>query len=602
MGLKNIPIFNMRIKKIHFHYYKTFKDFTVNLSEFDVLVGPNNAGKSTILGALRILSEGIRKANVKKAEYVNGPSGKIWGYLLDLNDIPVSLENVFYNYNDKQPAKVSFYLDNKTWLTLFFPKKEVCFLIPEGAGTVHSPLLFKRNYPIKVGFVPVLGPVEHIERMYKKEAARKALLTHGASRNFRNIWYHYPDGFKEFKEKIQSTWPGMDINPPEIVLNDDKEQLIMFCPEERVPREIYWAGFGFQVWCQMLTYILQAKDSTIFIIDEPDIYLHSDLQRQLVDILQGLGAQIVLATHSLEIITEVESCALLTIHKKRKHATRISNPRDIQAVYQLLGSNANPILTQLSKTRRVLFIEGKDFQIISLFARKLKYNNVANRTDFAVVSVDGFRPQAVKDFSKGVETTIGLPVMKCSIFDRDYRSDDEINKIQSELKKVCEFVFIHRRKEIENFLLNPKVLDRAIRDMIQKKYSGTSKMPVVQSAENILEEIAENHKNETLSQYLAHRRKFIKPVFPGTDDAVINSEVLKEFEEEWKTLNGRLRLIPGKEVVSNLNKFLQDSYNISLTHRIIVNTFTKEDMDNELVLLLEGLDRFSELELVNEKK
>ena len=30
----------------------------------------------------------------------------------------------------------------------------------------------------------------------------------------------------------------------------------------------------------------------------------------------------------------------------------------------ILGSNLNPILTQLAKTKRVLFVEGKDFQIL----------------------------------------------------------------------------------------------------------------------------------------------------------------------------------------------------------------------------------------------
>lgn len=51
----------MKIKKIHFDNYKIFNKFSVNLSDFDVLVGPNNSGKSTILGVFKILSEGIKK-------------------------------------------------------------------------------------------------------------------------------------------------------------------------------------------------------------------------------------------------------------------------------------------------------------------------------------------------------------------------------------------------------------------------------------------------------------------------------------------------------------------------------------------------------------
>jgi hypothetical protein len=169
-------------------------------------------------------------------------------------------------------------------------------------------LKFKVEFPIEIGFVPILGPVDLKEPLYAKEAARLALLTSGASRNFRNIWYHYPEDFERFRELVTSTWPGMDINPPELTGNFS--HLAMFCPEERHLREICWAGYGFQVWCQMLTHIVKAASTSLLVIDEPDIYLHSDLQRQLVALLRDLGPDILIATHSTEIIAECEANSL----------------------------------------------------------------------------------------------------------------------------------------------------------------------------------------------------------------------------------------------------------------------------------------------------
>lgn len=72
---------------------------------------------------------------------------------------------------------------------------------------------------------------------------------------------------------MKSTWPGMDIEMPEVDRSSDKHTVNMFCPEERIPREIFWAGFGFQIWCQMLTYIIKNKMASLFIIDEADIYI-----------------------------------------------------------------------------------------------------------------------------------------------------------------------------------------------------------------------------------------------------------------------------------------------------------------------------------------
>lgn len=47
---------------VSFHNYKALRHFSISLQNFNVLVGPNNSGKSTILGAFRILAEGMRKA------------------------------------------------------------------------------------------------------------------------------------------------------------------------------------------------------------------------------------------------------------------------------------------------------------------------------------------------------------------------------------------------------------------------------------------------------------------------------------------------------------------------------------------------------------
>jgi len=298
-----------RYISVKFSKFKGFKQFTLNLRAFNILVGPNNCGKSTILGAFRILAEGCRKANAKNPILVDGPDGPALGYSVDLSEIPVATENVFLNYEDAEPAIVTFKLSNGNEMLLYFKEVGSCSLIcrTDGGWGIRSTSDFKSAYNAPIGFVPILGPVEHNEVLYQKEAARLALLTHRAARNFRNIWQHYPDNFDEFRSLVQTTWPGMDIEPPVVDYSHRPTRLHMFCPEERIPREIYWAGFGFQVWCQMLTYIIRGRATAIFLIDEPDIYLHSDLQRQLLGILRNLGPDILLATHSTEIISEAEA-------------------------------------------------------------------------------------------------------------------------------------------------------------------------------------------------------------------------------------------------------------------------------------------------------
>ncbi len=579
---------------ITFKNYKALKRFSVTLNEFNVLVGPNNAGKSTIVGAFRILSEGMRKAASKKAQHISSLTFNGMGYHVPLEDLPIATENIFTNYDDSEPASIEFKLSSGNKLNLIFPGNNLCYMVCEPKGkSVSTPSEFKKAYNASVGFVPVLGPVEHNEQLYQKEAARLALLTHRASRNFRNIWYHYPDQFDQFRDLIKSTWPGMDIQMPEMDSSYDKPVLHMFCPEERYPREIYWAGFGFQVWCQMLTYIVRAKDDSLLIIDEPDIYLHSDLQRQLVEILRQIPPDILIATHSTEIISEADPGDLLVVNKKGQSAKRIKNPSQLQSIFGVLGSNLNPTLTQLAKSRRAVFVEGKDFQVLSAFSRKIGNQSLANRSDFAVIPVEGFNPVKVQNFSEGIELTLGTKILKAIIFDRDYRAPEEIANLLKSFNKFASLAHIHHRKEIENYLLETDVIQRAIENRVAERAARSGATDIFTgNAENILRELSDKMRSRVNAQFMSKREKYLRSANPNLDPATINEQMLNDFDVLWSSMKTRLEIVPGKELLSSLNEYLQDNHSISLTHLHIINVMKKDEIPADMIKLLDKLESF----------
>lgn len=579
---------------VRFHRYKAFRDYVISLDRFNVLVGPNNSGNSTILGAFRILSEGIRKARSRNPTMVPSPHGQTRGYFVELQDIPVATENIFYDYDDSEPATIRFRISNGNELLLFFPEPLTCFLVCNTQGRhVTSTSTFKSQYNVSIGFVPILGPVEYDEQLYQKEAARLALLTHRAARNFRNIWYHYPEEFDEFRALIRSTWPGMDIQKPEVDMTHRKPLLRMFCPEERIPREIFWAGFGFQVWCQMLTYIIKGQNSSLFMIDEPDIYLHADLQRQLLGILKTLSPDILIATHSTEIITEADPDDLLVISKRFQSAKRIKDPSQLQEIFHVLGSNLNPILTQLAKTKRALFVEGKDFQVLSRFARKLSRSQVANRSDFAVIPVEGFNPMKVRDFVLGMETTLGAKVLAGVIFDRDYRSNEECSNEVAALKKYSVFARIHERKELENFLLVPDPLRRAVKRRVSERSHRTGNDIIFdEDVTDILTRLTTPLRHKIEARYLVRRRPFEKARNPGLDESTIDEKMMAEFDEVWKDIHQRCILVPGKKILSAFNTYLQDTYGITVSPSLIIDCFRKSDIPSEMVELIDEIEEF----------
>ena len=448
-----------QIVEIKYSNYKGFKKFTLTINDFNILVGPNNAGKSTIIGSLKILAEGIRKAKFKKPNYIPNPYDlSVWAYEIDLQQVPVGTENVFHNYNDEEPSEIKFTLNDESSFNIFFPSRGLCYMYySSNKVTIKNPTDFKKFISLEIGFVPVLGPVEHKERLYQKEAARSALLSYNASRNFRNIWHHYNEDFENFKQLIKSTWAGMDIELPELNTSSEGVFLDMFCPENRIPREIFWAGFGFQVWCQMLTYIVKNKNASLFLIDEPDIYLHSDLQKQLLDILKILGPDIIIATHSTEIISEANINDIILINKKNDGSIRINDNIELIEIYKELGSNLNPTITQIAKTRKVIFVEDKDFHKISKKARLAKYYNISNKYGFAVVSMMKFDLIKIENIKKTIEKSVGVNILSMVILNKQnensHKLDESYNKFLELHDNTIYCDFKNESEDYENIFI-----------------------------------------------------------------------------------------------------------------------------------------------------
>jgi predicted ATP-dependent endonuclease of OLD family len=112
--------------RVDFSRFKVFDTFSVHLRHFNILVGPNNSGKSTILAAFRILAAAMRKATSRKPEVIRGPQGRTHGYAIDLRTISIAEENIFYNYDDSEPATINFTLSNNNELLLYFPEQGSC--------------------------------------------------------------------------------------------------------------------------------------------------------------------------------------------------------------------------------------------------------------------------------------------------------------------------------------------------------------------------------------------------------------------------------------------------------------------------------------------
>ena len=68
-----------------------YESFSVGVSHFNILVGPNNSGKSTIIKSLQMLDTAWRSIQRKRPEYI--PDIEKFGYRINEMSFPFRIDN-----------------------------------------------------------------------------------------------------------------------------------------------------------------------------------------------------------------------------------------------------------------------------------------------------------------------------------------------------------------------------------------------------------------------------------------------------------------------------------------------------------------------------
>ena len=583
----------MTISSIKLKNFKAFQDYSVSLGSMNILVGPNNCGKSTILSAFRVLEQGLKTGRTRRASRVNSHKGhRSFGHILSESTMPIPLENVHFNYDDSD-SQIKVRYSNGNQLFFFFPSYGGITMYWETKGkTVDTPSAFRKAFPDEVQVIPVLGPVEENEVFVTEETVRRAAGTPRASRHFRNYWRQNHEGFRDFQQLIENTWPGMSIGKPEVA-SVMEQRLAMYVSENRMDRELYWAGLGFQIWCQLLTHISRCGGSDILVVDEPEVYLHPEVQRQLLGILRYVNPNVLFATHSVEIITEADPSEIMLVDKSRRSARRLRDVEGVQQAINNIGSIQNITLTELARNKRLLFVEGQsDYRIVKKFAKLLGYSELATGSGLTALDSGGFESWTkVKALAWGFRKTLGSEIKIATVYDRDYRCEDEIDHLTTELEHEVALVHFHQRKEIENYLLSPETIGRSAKQAIRKRNRLMGKeLSVDLDVCALLDAITQEMKTNCSGQYISKYCHYFKA--SSKDQATLASEALAIFEEKWSELKSRLEIVPGKQVLKKVRENFEMEYGITLTDLSIIQSYKPDEVPNDMVQLVERLEKY----------
>lgn len=453
---------------------------------------------------------------------------------------------------------------------------EIVFAYIEVDGKIIS----KKYDALKVDdlhlyIMPQIGLIREDEPKLSAETIQRDMSTRLSSRHFRNELYLYKSQhFQTFREIAQSTWPGLRISDLLYNVNENKIELLVY--DADYAAEIGLMGSGLQMWLQIIWFISRCPSEGTIVLDEPDVYMHPDLQRKILKIVQNRFRQIIIATHSVEIISGVEPYQIVTIDKKTRKMQYAGNYRAVQEVINNLGSNHNLSLVRLGNAKKCIFVEGKDNKTLTKFQSILSPDSQISLDQLPTVELGGWSrfDEALGAARLFYDETRGEIETYC-ILDRDYHTDAEITELYRKAAESHLKLHVWERKEIENYIVTPKSIFK-VADLSPDLYDSFT---------NELFEVLDTLRTETLGGIMDQLASCDKSKTPSyfykTAETILDSK--------WGTLEGRLSVANGKSLISTINAWVRSKYKKSCSRTKLINALAPENIAQEVKDLIKQI-------------
>lgn len=450
------------LKELRISNFRCYVDTTIHFNGTAILVGKNNAGKSTSIEALKIISTVVRK--YKTSRYMFPPewvNERFYGISPNVENMNISDRGIFHMYGEP-PAIIEALFSNGTSIKAYVGEGLDIFAIifDEDGTPVQTAKQAKKVVLPQIEVLPQISAVLDSEKLLNQKTVDGNRATRLASRNFRNQLFYYNENFPAFRQLVESTWERLRVNPVETSYADDGRYLSFFVRVNDFEAEIGWMGHGLQMWIQTMWFISQCSSDTIVVLDEPDVYMHADLQRRLVRLVMPMFSQVIIATHSLEIIEEVPSDCIIPINASKRQVLPIGDEKSLQLLTKELDNSLNIDLARIFVANKFIIWDSDETsrKILSAFQAILYPQALHSIITYPKAFVKGNNAwndakAIIKAFSAN-----NVNLKMYAIFNRSSKIAEDVDLLQADAELHHTVLHIWKRRELDNYAIHTEAI------------------------------------------------------------------------------------------------------------------------------------------------
>ena len=447
--------------------FKLFDEIDLDLGQQVVLIGPNNAGKTTALQALALWDIGLKRWLEKRgAGDIPSKRPGVTVNRRDLTALPVPTAKLLWRDLHTHTAKfengrqrtehvrVEIVVAGIGWscgLEFDYANEESFYCRPLRQQNAERMPVPEAARGVRVAYLPPMSGLAANETRLDQGAINVQLGEGRTAEVLRNLCYRIleeedgDDKWQRLSERIDELF-GSRLDKPKYIA-ERGEITMTYRTRGDLRLDLSASGRGQQQTMLLLAH-MTANPGSVLLLDEPDAHLEILRQRQIYQILsetaEETGSQIIAASHSEVVLNEAAGRDVLIAFVGKPH--RIDS-RGSQVAKALKDIGFEHYL-QAEKTGWVLFLEGStDLAILLALARRLEHPAAA-LLEAPYVHYVANRPSKAREHFYGVREA-KPDLAGIAIHDRlESPLQDDPNLSQ----------LMWRQRELENYLCQPDVL------------------------------------------------------------------------------------------------------------------------------------------------
>ncbi len=328
------------IKSMHIENFKCFKDFDINLGPFNVLIGPNDSGKTAFLQAVRLIGAYSEAPNWKSAGVslakIAGASPAFAASWQQSTSSPIVILARSSRLTDPTPAVLKLSIE-----------------MPSGSVMNHKGLVIIGK---PVGIIPPDNRRIECPEYYRfsPSSLRKASplaqemseTGEGFAAFLDNINRDDPAAFKALQESFCARF--LHYSKVEVVVVNRKPHNLLalkFHTKRGQSLESSLVSDGVILSLAFLALAHRQEHPVILLIEEPENGVHHASLKEIVATLKQLskdkGVQVILTTHSPYLLDHVEPEEVHVFTKDEEgvvHTAKLSEHPDVEDLKKHFGT------------------------------------------------------------------------------------------------------------------------------------------------------------------------------------------------------------------------------------------------------------------------